>query len=160
MGLQHGADAYLTKPFEKEELLVRLKKLLEIRATMQQKYGAEAIKSQDKSDYKKHTFLEKVDSIILQRLDDETLSVDELAHQLHLSTSQTYRKIKALTGMSTAIYIRTVRLEHARGFLQDETLLIADIAYSTGFKTPAYFSQCFKDGYGVSPSEYRNNIKT
>ncbi len=170
VGLQYGADAYLTKPFDKEELLTRLQKLLEIRKVLQAKYSAPNYGDQrtntdipmdigivsEASANNKDIFLQKADEIILKYLDDETLSSAVLANQLHLSTSQVYRKIKALTGMSTAIYIRYIRLQKAQHLLITENLSISEIAYQTGFRSPVYFSQAFKETFGESPSAFRS----
>ena len=157
-GIRHGADAYLTKPFNKEELLVRLDQLLTLRATLQKKYSSTL------SGYKreelgladpKDAFIVKVESIVRDHLDDESFSGDALARELYLSPSQVYRKIKALTNMSTAVYIRHVRLQHAKELLFEPTLSISEVAYRTGF-TPVYFSQAFKDAFGISPSSFRS----
>ncbi len=158
VGLTHGADAYLIKPFEKEELIIRLNKLLEIRKTLQKKYSSTLISSQAHNtvpENKEDSFIEKTEKIILSHLDDESFSIHDLARELHLSRSQVYRKIKALTGMSAAIYIRHIRLQKAKELLGSSELSIAEIAYRVGFKTPVYFSQAFKETFGESPNATR-----
>ncbi len=156
-GLTHGADAYLIKPFEKEELIVRLNKLLEVRQRLQKKYNSTLISSQNLSKFetKEDTFIDKVEKIILQNLQDESFSVHELAHALHLSRSQVHRKIKALTNLSTAIYVRHIRLQKAKELLASTELGVSEIAYQVGFKSPVYFSQVFKDAFGESPNATR-----
>ena len=157
IGLKHGADAYLIKPFEKAELIVRLNKLLEIRQTLQKKYSSLLISSQpgEAIENKEDTYIEKVEKIILSNLEEEEFSIHELARELHLSRSQVHRKIKALTGMSTAIYIRHIRLQKAKELLGSSESSIAEIAYQVGFKTPVYFSQVFKETFGESPNATR-----
>lgn len=158
IGLTHGADAYLIKPFEKAELIVRLNKLLEIRKTLQNKYSSALISAQPSVmaiKTKEDSFVEKVEKILLNHLEDEDFSIDELARELHLSRSQVHRKIKALTGMSTSIYIRHIRLQKAKELLTSTELSVSEIAYRTGFKTPIYFSQVFKEVFGESPSATR-----
>ena len=157
IGLTHGADAYVTKPFEKAELIVRLNKLLEIRQTLQKKYSSRLISSQAVKvvETKEDTFVEKVEKIILSHLDKEDFSIHELAREIHLSRSQLHRKIKALTGMSASIYIRHIRLQKAKELLYTSELSIAEIAYQVGFKTPVYFSQIFKETFGESPNATR-----
>ena len=157
IGLTHGADAYLIKPFEKEELIVRLNKLLEIRQTLQKKYSSMLISSQPVTfiENKEDTYIEKVEKIVLNNMEGEEFSIHELARALHLSRSQVHRKIKALTGMSAAIYIRHIRLQKAKELLGSSELSIAEIAYQVGFKTPVYFSQVFKETFGKSPNATR-----
>ena len=157
-GLSYGADAYLIKPFEKEELIIRLNKLLEIRKKLQQKYSSSLVSHQApkiETVTKEDIFLKKIESILLENLEDENFSSEELACQLFLSRSQVHRKIKALTGMSTSIYIRFIRLQKAKELLASNDLSISEIAYQVGFKSPVYFSQVFKEMFGMSPSESR-----
>ena len=78
--------------------------------------------------------------------------MNDLARSLTLSRSQVHRKIKALTGMSTSIYIRQIRLQKARNLLANRSLSIAEVAHSVGFKSPVYFSQAYKETFGESPS--------
>ena len=158
LGLQYGADAYLTKPFEKEELLMRLEKLREVRKKLHLKYSSGLISQNTERELlktKEETFIEKLESIILKNINDEGFSIHDLSRELLLSRSQMHRKIKALTGMSTAIYIRHVRLQKAKGLLVTTDFSISEIAYQVGFKTPVYFSQVFKEEFGVSPSGTR-----
>lgn len=161
MGLAHGADAYIIKPFTTDELKIQIVNLLEVRHTLQIKYSASLISSQLSSNRDLNPdeiFLKNVESIILANLDNENFSTDELARQLHLSRSQVYRKIKALTDMSNAVYVRHVRLQKAQELLRNTNMNISEIAYAVGFKTPVYFSQVFKDHFGVCPSATRNSL--
>ncbi len=159
-GLAHGADAYLAKPFEKAELMIRINNLMDIRKTLQKKYSGALISTQQN-----HTttgkvvgFLEKIESIVVAHLDQEDFSIEELSALLNLSRSQLHRKIKALTGMSTAIYVRFIRLQKAKELLADHGLSISEIAYQVGFKSLAYFSQMYKQTFGESPSATRNSL--
>ena len=104
---------------------------------------------------KEDSFIEKVEKILLAQLGEDDFSTHELARELHLSRSQVHRKIKALTGMSAAIYIRHIRLQKAKELLLSTDLSISEIAYHTGFKTPVYFSQVFKETFGEPPSATR-----
>ncbi len=150
-GLATGADAYLAKPFEKEELIIRLEKLMELRHRLQQKYALHQIAPEGPGE----SFLLKLKNIMLERLNEETFSPDNLAEALHLSRSQVHRKIKALTGQSTSIYMRSIRMDRAKELLRSSSLTVSEIAYQVGFKSPVYFSQIFKQTYGKSPSESR-----
>jgi YesN/AraC family two-component response regulator len=159
-GLTHGADAYLIKPFEKAELIIRLNKLLEIRMTLQKKYSTHLISSQTYPvplETKADSFIEKTETIVLSHLEEETFSIHEMARELHLSRSQVHRKIKALTGMSPAIYIRHIRVQKAKELLASTQLSISEIAYQVGFKSPVYFSQVFKKTFGESPNATRKD---
>ncbi|PHN07929.1 ATP-binding protein [Flavilitoribacter nigricans] len=158
-GIRQGADAYMIKPFAKEELLARLDQLLALRATLQLKYTTAL--SGHKPDEPLpadpvDAFIARAESITLEHMEDESFSGADLAAHLHLSPSQTYRKIKALTDMSTAVYIRHVRLQRAKELLADDSLTVSEIAFRTGFKTPAYFSQCFREVFGESPTAFRD----
>ncbi len=106
--------------------------------------------------HKKLSFLGKADGAILEHLEDEDFSVNHLADAICLSRSQVHRKIKAITGYSTSIYIRMKRLQKAKELLTVEDLTISEIAYRVGFKSPVYFSQIFRKTFGESPTESRN----
>jgi signal transduction histidine kinase/ligand-binding sensor domain-containing protein/CheY-like chemotaxis protein/AraC-like DNA-binding protein len=156
-GLAKGADAYLAKPFEKEELMIRLHQLFELRKTLQNKYSDQLFidRSTDTTVVEEDPFLTKARAIVLAELEDDNFSLNELSEKLYLSRSQVHRKIKAVTGMSTAIFIRTIRLQEAKKLLTSTHLTISEIAYQVGFKSPVYFSQMFKQTFGESPSDVR-----
>ena len=160
-GLKYGADAYLTKPFNKKELLIRLNKLLEVRMTLQSKYQSAVNESngEKESTEQKDPFIAKVENIISTHMDDFEFSSKELAEQLFLSASQVYRKIKAITGMSTAIFIRHIRLEKAKEYLLQSDRTIAEVSFDVGYKSSVYFSQVFKEKYGRSPSAFKESGK-
>jgi len=158
-GLSRGADAYLSKPFDKEELMIRLEKLLETRKHLQQKYSRSFLSGKDQPYPIKNTiesFLVKAEQAILDHLEEEDFSVDQLAEAICLSRSQVHRKIKALTGHSTTIYIRLIRLQKAKELLASGDFNISEVAYRVGFKSPVYFSQIFRKTFGESPTESRN----
>ncbi len=157
-GLTQGADAYLAKPFAEEELLIRMEKLLDLRKQLQQRYSQTPLLDRSppiKTESTKDPFLEKLELAILEHLDKENFGSEELAKVLFLSRSQLHRKIKALTGKSTSIYLRMTRLREAQKLLAKPHLSISEIAYRVGFKSPVYFSQIYKETFGVPPSEQR-----
>lgn len=94
--------------------------------------------------------------ILNKRMGDPDLSVDSIASELGLERSQFYRKIKAITNYSPVELIRTLRLRQGRQLLATTDKTISEIAYETGFSTPAYFSKCYRDAFGETPTEFRN----
>lgn len=103
-------------------------------------------------------FVAKARAIVLVELENENFSLHELSRQLFLSRSQVHRKLKAMTGMSTTIFIRNIRLQEAKKLLTNSNLSISEIAYRVGFKTPIYFSQIFKKTFDKSPSALRKQL--
>jgi len=99
-------------------------------------------------------FLNRVKQIIEEDIDDPELNVNGLADKVHLSATQLYRKIKALTGQTSVDFIKDYRLERASKMLRTEPYSVKEICYMTGFKSPSYFVKCFKKKYGVTPKEY------
>jgi AraC-like DNA-binding protein len=99
--------------------------------------------------------LQQLTEFVRQHLQREDLGVQDLAAHLHLSQSQVYRKLKALSGHSPSLFIRYVRLRRAKEMLQDEFLSIAEVAYQVGFSDPNYFSRVFNQAFGQSPSDFR-----
>ncbi len=172
VGLEHGADAYLTKPFDKSELQTRLANLLEIRKTLQAKYSASINEDRRSNpDVRRdessgggsandlHPFLKRIEIMVLENLSYENLSVENLSAWVHLSNSQVSRKIKALSGMSTNLFIRSIRLREAKKLLETTSDTISEISFQTGFSSPVYFSQMFKKAFEESPSAFQKRIR-
>ncbi|MEM6966181.1 MAG: response regulator, partial [Bacteroidota bacterium] len=155
-GLQAGADAYLMKPFHQEELVVRLKKLIEHRTILQAKYSNGKLLSESKKPSNiEDEFLQKVIQVIESELENPKLSVADLSQKLHLSPTQLYRKIKAITGLPPTRYIRKFRLRKGLELVRKTPKTIAEIAYDVGFNDPNYFSRAFSEEFGKTPSEFR-----
>lgn len=156
-GLGLGADAYLTKPFDTQELLVRIKNLIDTRRLLQEKFGAgNAVlhkPEKEKLSYLDQQFFERVMMVIDQHIAEEEFSIEEFGKDVGMSRSQMHRKLKALTGKSTSIYLRTVRLAKAKQLIENQKGTISEISYQVGFSSPAYFSRCFKEEFGFTPSE-------
>lgn len=159
-GLEGGADAYLTKPFNEQELLVRIKSLLNLRRRLQQRYQqAQPFEYEPEGGFRQEDrFIKRVQILLETNLADEDFTVEMLSRELGMSRSQVFKKIKALTGRSIAQYMRSYRLHRAEQLLRTTSLSISEIAYSVGFKDPAYFSRVFSKTFGQSPSETRNNL--
>lgn len=157
-GLSHGADAYLSKPFDQAELLIRIEKLLALRKTLQARYqgfvkeAEPAIPAEPTLD---DIFLDKIRTVIIERLDKPDLSVHDLCDVVHLARTQVYRKVKALTGLTPTLLIRSIRLEKGKTLLEQTQLTVSEIAYDVGFSDPNYFSRIFAKTYGKRPSNWR-----
>ena len=157
-GLISGADAYLSKPFDKKELLVRMEKMIELRKHLLDKYSSRKhkLKSSLSKDNIEDVFLHKAISAIEKNIDDSQFGTLQLSFAVGMSESQLYKKLKALTGKSTAVFIRTVRLNKARELLITTSMNVSEIAYETGFTDPAWFSRVFKAEFGESPNTFRD----
>lgn len=166
-GLEQGADAYLAKPFDKAELLVRMRKLLELRDALKKSYLAAAglaeatgLPEPQELPAREDAFVRKVRQAVAAHLDDFELDVQALCRELHLSQSQLQRKLSALTGLSPVRFIRRIRLNHARELLQDPERSVTSVAFDTGFNDPDYFSRVFRQEFGETPTEYRESLQT
>lgn len=158
VGLKSGADAYLTKPFRKKELLVRINTLIKKRKKLQERYSLKKIISIDTSSIKADKNLDFLDSIIQhihKNIENSDYNAPKLAADVFMSESQLYRKLKAITNKSSAIFIRSVRLEKAKELLETTTLSVSEVAYATGFSNPNWFGKAFKEEFGINPSELK-----
>jgi len=154
IGLSHGADAYLAKPFVKAELFTRLDQLILSRTKLRKKFensGFSNILNKRIAD-PETKFLQKVVKIIHENISNHSFGALQLAHELRLSESQVYRKLKAISGKSTAVFIRSIRLQRGKELIQTTSDTISEIAYEVGFNDPAWFSRAFKDEFGFAPS--------
>ncbi len=160
-GLEGGADVYLTKPFIKEELLLRLRKLIELRQQLQARYAAMALPKPGQEDklQPEDAFLNKLRVVLEENMDDESFGIAEICSAIGISRMQLHRKIKALTGKATSRYIRSIRLHKALQLLLQTSLNISEIAYEVGFRNHAYFSATFLEEFGLTPKEARENGK-
>ena len=158
IGLKEGADAYLSKPFHKEELLVRMEQMVKLRETLQQRYS-QFVPAQApvRALSLEEQFLQKVNECVEAELGNPELGAEQICRATLLSQAQLYRKLKALTGKTPALFIRSIRLEKARSLLQSGRYNVSEVAYETGFTDPNYFSRVFSKEYGKSPSSFTKN---
>lgn len=158
-GLRGGADAYLTKPFEKEELFIRLEKLRELRQALKERYTGDKHLiqhiSQQQAPNPDETFLQKLIHTVQERIDDPELGVNDLCRAARLSNTQVNRKLKALMGKTPSQFIRLIRLQRAVELLERSELNVSEIAYGVGFSDPNYFSRAFSEEFGYPPSTIR-----
>lgn len=162
-GLETGADAYLIKPFNTKELMVRIKNLLNIRKKLQEKYSKEIlVQKRDRKKLSKidEQFMCKVLEVIENHISEEDFSIEDFDREIGMGRVQIYRKIKALTGKSPSRYIRSVRLARAKNMIEEKKGNISEAAYSFGFSSPAYFTKCFKEEFGFPPSDLMNQISS
>ena len=151
-GLKAGADAYLVKPFNKEELIIRLDKLLTLRKDMHAKYR-EKLRDQP---YYKDAFLRKAQKAVEEHIEDENFGTEQLCRIMMMSRSQLYRKMKALLNISTSRFIQQIRLYRAHHLIQTTNKTIGAISSETGFKDPSYFTKLYFAEFHKKPTETRN----
>ena len=154
-GYEHGADAYLSKPFSLRLLLSRIDNLIESRKKLNQTWskGVEDDEIGNISNEIDKSFLKQLRKIIQENLANSDLSVEQIGDEIGLSRVQLYRKVKALTGYSPVEIVRKARLTRARHLLQTTERTVSEVAYAVGFSTPSYFSKCYKDEFGENPKK-------
>lgn len=164
-GYQVGADSYLTKPFSATLLHSRIHNLLESRRLLAERFNSNSMlidkraavtESMNKLD---NEFLEKINKLIEERLSSEKIDIGYLADAMCMSNSTLYRKMKALTGLSTNEYIRKIKMQYAERLLLEGKYNISEVAFKVGINSAVYFRQCFKDEFGMAPSDYMKKIK-
>ncbi|MCD4729898.1 MAG: response regulator, partial [Bacteroidales bacterium] len=157
-GLETGADDFLTKPFDPDELLVRIRNLIQQRRKWKEiilknigsvnQLSSSGITSMDQK------FLKKAVVVVEKHISDSEFSVELFGKEMAMSRVQLHRKLTALVEQSASEFIRTIRLNKAAIFLKEKSGNIAEIAYGVGFSNPSYFSECFRKQFGKLPSEY------
>ena len=157
-GTESGADAYITKPFSPQLLMARILQLLNQREILRQKFGKvpQEIRSAMLRNEQDSLFVKRLDSIVYSRLGEQDLSVDKVAGLLHLGRTIFYKKVRGTTGYTPNEYIRVIRLRKAAELLKESEKNVSEVAYAVGFDNPYYFSKCFKEQFGMPPSQYRS----
>ncbi|MGB5848519.1 MAG: response regulator, partial [Ignavibacteriaceae bacterium] len=152
-GYETGADDYIMKPFDASELKARIKNLIEIRRKLQEKFSSDDFGIPKELSSIDERFMKRVLQGINEHISNEKFSIEELGKEAAMSRMHLHRKLKALTGKSTSLFIRSVRLAKAKKMIKEERGNIAEIAYDLGFGSPTYFTKCFKEEFGYLPSE-------
>ena len=155
-GLNNGADAYMEKPFSIELLVAQVANLLKSREVLTRTYKETpstpatslAVSTVD------DLFLRKLNAYLEEHITNDALNVEMLATEMGMSTSSLYRKVKGLSGLSPVEFIKIARLKQAVLLMKNGENRINEIAFRTGFSSPAYFSNCFKKQYGKTPTEF------
>jgi YesN/AraC family two-component response regulator len=155
-GLEKGADAYLVKPFNADELKAQINNLLKQREQLRTLFSRKpkAKREQTELPLPIQKFINLTDSIIEKNLSDENFDVEKLSELLKINRSSLFRKLKSITGHTPSYYIRIYRLNKAAELLKTENLDISEIAFKAGFGNVPYFNKSFKEYFKITPSEY------
>ena len=154
-GLGAGADGYIAKPFEKDELTLTVRNALNSSRAIRNRYASDVKpKSTDPLVTMQDEFVDRLNAVIDKNIEDEDFGVMPLSRALKYSRSQLHKKVKALTGHSASSYIQYRRLSKAKALLGNPEMNISEVAWAVGFKDPKYFSRVFKREFGVSPSDF------
>ena len=153
-GFECGADSYISKPFNSKLLLVRLRNLMDNHKRLKQFFGDKTTLSKESVSEVDKGFVDRFRELIEENLADSELSVEDLGSKMGLSRVQLYRKIKALTNYSPNELVRIARLKKAASLLASSEKTISEITYEVGFTSPSYFTKCYKDYFGESPTDF------
>lgn len=165
-GYSAGADSYLTKPFSASLLQSRINNILQSRRQLVEHFNLTIVKGKEKSAVMAESlnkldneFIAKINKLIEEGLSSDKIDISYLSDKMCMSSSTLYRKMKALTGLSTNEYIRKMKMKYAEQLLLEGKYNISEIAFKVGINNLFYFRQCFKDEFGDIPSEYLKKLK-
>ena len=153
-GYDGGADSYISKPFSSQLLMARVRNLIDSHRRLKQFFGdGQTLAKEDVCDMDKD-FVERFKSLIDEKMGDSGLNVEDLGKEMGLSRVQLYRKIKSLTNYSPNELLRIARLKKAASLLASSDMTVAEIGYEVGFSSPSYFTKCYKEQFGESPTDF------
>ena len=157
-GLERGADAFLAKPFDLEELRMNIENLIHNRQRLKGKFSGAQLQAElvEQPEVKGNDelLMERIMKVVNKNLSNSDFNVDMLTQEVGISRAQLHRKMKELTGISTSEFIRNIRLEQAARLLKEQKINVTPVAYTVGFSNLAHFSTIFRKHFGVAPSEY------
>ncbi|UEG54993.1 response regulator [Mucilaginibacter daejeonensis] len=155
-GIETGANDYMTKPFNVRLLSLKMRNLLLEQQKLRDKYKAKVVIQAQVNDAVSpdERLLDRLVRYIDERISDTDLGVDDLCNEVGMSRSQLYRKLKAISGLTVADMIRSIRLKRSQVLLKDSRYNVSEVAYMVGFNDVDYFRKCFKAEFAVSPSEF------
>jgi signal transduction histidine kinase/DNA-binding NarL/FixJ family response regulator len=159
-GLRRGADDYISKPFHPEELSLKVRNILTSKQRIRSRYelGAPKELSTNPEFAPEDEFISRIQDVLNQNLDDSEFGIKDFCRELGVSRMQLHNKLKALTGLSTSHYIRSLRLDKSLEYINDPSLNISELGYKVGFSSHAYFSKSFSQKFGKSPSQYKAGL--
>jgi signal transduction histidine kinase/DNA-binding response OmpR family regulator len=154
-GLARGADAYIAKPFDMNELQVQLRSLIEQRKKLQERYAkpGHPILSDEMDFHFEDAFMKSTMALMMANLSNENFDIQKLCHEMTMSRTQLYRKFRSLTDKSPNDYFRSLRLHKAKDLLAGTRITVAEAAYKSGFKNVSHFSRVFTEEFGIKPRE-------
>jgi signal transduction histidine kinase/ligand-binding sensor domain-containing protein/DNA-binding response OmpR family regulator len=157
-GLESGADEYVTKPFNPKVLQLKVKNLINRRNVLHEYFRGQAILNLEPSRVTLSSaddqFIKNALELVELNMSNASYTVEEMSHDIGMSHTQFYRKIKALTGQTINDFIRAIRLKRAAQLLEQHQLTVSEITYKVGFTDLQHFRECFKKMYGITPSQY------
>jgi len=157
-GYKVGAEHYITKPFNSEQLLLQIKNIIAFRQIkIQEEIFADTSLNESDMSERELIFLDKLTQLIHKNIELTDYHVEEICKELFISRMQLHRKLKALTGKSTSEFIREVRMFKAKELLESLNYNVSEVMYMVGFKSNSHFSRAYKESFGILPS---NVIKT
>ena len=158
-GYNGGADSYISKPFNSQLLLSRIRNLIDSRRQLRQFFGDnQTLAKENLSDMDKD-FVSRFKALVEEKMGDAELNVEDLGKDMGLSRVQLYRKLKSLTNYAPNELLRQARLKKAASLLASSEMTIAEIAYEVGFSSPSYFTKCYKEQFGESPTDFLKRKK-
>ena len=160
-GVSEGADDYIQKPFNIDFLKIKIIRLLEERKRLQKRFmqtmqagGIPIIETEAKIESLDELFMRKFVDLLDVSYENTELNVEKISEELGISRVQLYRKVKEISGLSPVDYLRNYRLSKATTLLNQKRYSVSEVAYRTGFSSPAYFAKCFKSVFNMTPTEY------
>ena len=157
-----GADSYMSKPFNFDMLMVRVEKLIEQQEKRKQEFtkNIEVNPSSITITSVDERLIQKALECIEKNMDNTEYAVEELSRDLGMTRMNLYRKLQSITGNTPSDFIKSIRLKRAAQLLQGSQLTMSEVADRVGFSSASYFTKCFKETFGLLPTQYAENHKT